>query len=690
MSDTASEVKHGSHSQREEIAKTLRMFSPSGGIINIQSLPRKGSRQRPQSSYHTTIESATATALRYDKMKPQGVYFTLNQIAAIGEDGTFPKNADIVRRLWLPIDCDPIRPAGTNADEEQRHEAALVIAHVEGQCGLCGAVRGDSGNGSHLAYPIDLPADEASRTLVKRILEGLQRRCGNERASIGTECYDARRIWPCYGTIKRKGEATAERPHRLTRIIDGEPRNEETARANTAALPGLLRFLERRSSLCGKAVNDDPVQAYVAKAFQDELSKLASAPVGERNDQLNKSSFAIGQLVGAGVLTRGKAEAAIKAAAEQAGCDDPPKDNGTIRRGLDDGIAQPRDLSHVGNGKAERNGRVHIDSSDPQLDQDATVADLIRANATIRWAWEKWFPIGVLTILASEPGVGKTRLCADLARRVYHGLVWPDGSPASFPQGSPTLWVAADCQHAELASLVQAFAIPPEALFLNTTRRYPFGGTMLDAPDDLKGFEARIARVKPALVFVDTTLKATDRTSHKPEDAKAFFVPLQQIAQRQDSVLVCVTHLNAGGKPLGRRIEESGRVVIMLERPDPEGQPDRRKLYVKKSHSLYPAALGVSMGDKGNEYDDKPPTPPTADSGDAGAKKNPLGETVQWLESYLQTKSCRAERVYQIRNDAEEKGISSKTLYKAKDKLGIEEFLSEGKKWWRLTTKEDT
>src|SRR5262245_3093504 len=116
---------------------------------------------------------------------------------------------------------------------------------------------------------------------------------------------------------------------------------------------------------------------------------------------------------------------------------------------------------------------------EPPLPPDATAADLIKANAAIRWAWPGWLQMGVLNCLASFEGVGKTRLCADLARRIYHAKPWPDGRPPTFPVSSKVLWVAADNQHAELASLPGAFGFPPEALVLNTTTTDIYGGTEL-------------------------------------------------------------------------------------------------------------------------------------------------------------------------------------------------------------------
>jgi hypothetical protein len=317
-------------------------------------------------------------------------------------------------------------------------------------------------------------------------------------------------------------------------------------------------------------------------------------------------------------------------------------------------------------------------AADP-LDEDATAADLIRLNTTIRWLWEGWIPVGVLTILAADAGVGKTRLCADLLRRINLGLPWPDGTPPTLPVGSRALWVPADNQHAEIGSFPGVFGFPPECLYLNATRRNPFAGTMLDAVADLKDFEARILRIRPALVFIDTSLNATDRSAHKPEDAKAFFKPLQEIAARTQTAIVCVTHLNAGGRPLGRRIIGQGRVVIQMEQPDPD-QEHRRKLHVTKSNSLFPPPLGVTMGGAGNEYDDTPPVAPAGVEG-AGPPPTKLLACIEWLRDQLDLPG----RVSDIRNAAEKAGFSAKVLYSARERLPIMEYEVENRKWWQLT-----
>ncbi|MCZ1011950.1 bifunctional DNA primase/polymerase [Streptomyces lydicus] len=83
-------------------------------------------------------------------------------------------------------------------------------------------------------------------------------------------------------------------------------------------------------------------RGYVATAVRAELEAVASCRSG-RNDQLNKSAFALGQWVGAGLVDRDEAHRALTEAAQAAGVDPhEAKAQSTIRRGLEAGSRVPR------------------------------------------------------------------------------------------------------------------------------------------------------------------------------------------------------------------------------------------------------------------------------------------------------------------------------------------------------------
>lgn len=328
----------------------------------------------------------------------------------------------------------------------------------------------------------------------------------------------------------------------------------------------------------------------------------------------------------------------------------------------------------------------------------AGINDLKAAGAELKWVWPDWIQQGVVVAIAAEGGTGKTRLMADLVRRVRHGINWPDGTEMTHWAGKTVaLWVVADNHHDEMVSLSEAFGIV-ECIRLNAPRADPYSGVTLEVLEDFVALEKRIALVKPLFVVIDTVGNATDKSMSRQEDAKAFYAPLQIIARRQKVAVMALTHLNASGKALGRRVLEKVRVCLRMSAPNPGDKDCKRRLEVIKSNSKMPAAIGVQMGDTGNEYDDKPPPGPEEQNGGGsfgggGNKDDPANgppskckEAMDWLTAFLEHKPYR---VSDLRKLAENKGIDAKTLYKAMRTVGLEEFESGGYKWWRLPGKGD-
>ena len=244
----------------------------------------------------------------------------------------------------------------------------------------------------------------------------------------------------------------------------------------------------------------------------------------------------------------------------------------------------------------------------------ASLADLQDQSDDSRWAWKGYLPSGQLSGIAAFEGVGKTRVAIDLARRMHGGSLWPDGQPPTFPKGTPTLWVCSDGQQDEVKSTAKAFGMPDEAIYFNTPRDDPYGGTTLDQDEDRERLESFIRVVKPGLVFIDSLTYATSDDMNTAKDAKSMMTPLRDLAQRTGTTIVSLLHLSKEGQPLGRRIKGITRTILQLDCPNPE-QSSRLKLWVSKSFAMKPAALGVTMGETGNEYDLNPPTTPEPSRG---------------------------------------------------------------------------
>ncbi len=82
---------------------------------------------------------------------------------------------------------------------------------------------------------------------------------------------------------------------------------------------------------------------YAQAALRNELGILALARVGDRNAQLNRSSFALGKLVGAGHLDGPEVAQRLLAVALAIGLDE-SEARSTIASGMGDGAKEPRDI----------------------------------------------------------------------------------------------------------------------------------------------------------------------------------------------------------------------------------------------------------------------------------------------------------------------------------------------------------
>lgn len=96
----------------------------------------------------------------------------------------------------------------------------------------------------------------------------------------------------------------------------------------------------------------DAERRYALAALDEECARVAAAAPGTRNETLNEATFLLGQLVGAGALTEHAVFGALASIVGQ--WENVEKSEDTIKRALDEGAAQPRDLSHVEAKKAPK------------------------------------------------------------------------------------------------------------------------------------------------------------------------------------------------------------------------------------------------------------------------------------------------------------------------------------------------
>ena len=74
---------------------------------------------------------------------------------------------------------------------------------------------------------------------------------------------------------------------------------------------------------------------------------------------------------------------------------------------------------------AERNGKETEEPTEPSGIILRCLAHI--APESVQWLWPFRIPLGKLTIVTGDPGLGKSLLTLDIATRISQGWRWPDG-----------------------------------------------------------------------------------------------------------------------------------------------------------------------------------------------------------------------------------------------------------------------
>jgi hypothetical protein len=217
------------------VAAWLRHFREPGDVVELRALNVEQRYWRPQTVAgffdcdHLDLMAEKALEL---STRAAGVYFTMNSLKPallarcanrvdVAKQGSLAGDGDVLHRRWLLVDADPVRPAGISATEAEKEAAQSVIWQVHDHLSGLGwslPIVADSGNGFHLLYRVELPVDDGG--IVQRILTALAAKFNTEAVKIDTAVHNPARICKVYGTLARKGDSTADRPHRVSRIVE--------------------------------------------------------------------------------------------------------------------------------------------------------------------------------------------------------------------------------------------------------------------------------------------------------------------------------------------------------------------------------------------------------------------------------------------------------------------------------------
>lgn len=317
----------------------------------------------------------------------------------------------------------------------------------------------------------------------------------------------------------------------------------------------------------------------------------------------------------------------------------------------------------------------------------------------VNWLWKGTIPLGKVSLIDGDPGLGKSTMTLDLVARVSQGASMPDGSPGvsggavllTFEDGlADTIVPRLKAAGADLSRIVALQAVHDE----DGKPRFPTIG-------DIEGIRQACDRVQAKIVVIDPVLAHLDGkvNSWSDQDIRGALTPLCKFADEIEVAVIMVRHLNkaSGGQAIYRGGGSIGIIgaarCAYLVAKDPEDEARRIFAGVKNNLAPMPPSLSFSLegaddgasrivwGGVSNHGADALLAIPSSPE-----ERTALDEAKEFLRDLLSDGAVESK---EAQRQARAAGIAEKTLHRAKNTLGVraEKKGYQGPWIWALNSK---
>jgi len=324
----------------------------------------------------------------------------------------------------------------------------------------------------------------------------------------------------------------------------------------------------------------------------------------------------------------------------------------------------------------------------------------------VDWLWYERIAIGKVTVIAGDPGLGKSLMTAALAAHISTGSAWPVDH-ATCPVGDVLIMSAEDDPDDTIRPRLDAAgADVAHVHYIGLVNDFQQDGTAYQRGFDLDNdldLISRLVKEHPntRLVIIDPVSAYLGRTdSHNNAQMRGLLAPLSAFATENGIAIVCVTHLNKGsGTNAMHRITGSLALVaaarasylVTKDTDDP-----KRRLMLPMKNNLgddqHGFAYSIAVADNGAPYIlwEEGPVEVSADDAlnnveETEEDTTALGEAKEWILAQLESGAVPSEEML---SKAKKDGIAIKTLRRAKTDLKIESTRKNG--YWSWIAPEGT
>jgi hypothetical protein len=310
----------------------------------------------------------------------------------------------------------------------------------------------------------------------------------------------------------------------------------------------------------------------------------------------------------------------------------------------------------------------------------------------VSWLWYPYIPVGKLTMLEGDPGIGKSWVSLAIATAISLGSYLPNqAEPIS---GSILLASAEDGLGDTIKPRLQAMGA-------NQNIIYAIDGLFTLDESGFELLENWISETVPALCIIDPLIAFLDRDldTSKANQVRWATARLARLAEKWKIAVIGVRHLTKGGnskaiyRGLGSIDFTAAARSVLLAGTDPEDDKIRGVVHIKSNLARLGDAIGYELREDGFYWTDKCDLTAlkilaSSDGGEA------IGEAKMFLIDILAgVDGMAANDVLERASSAD---ISKRTLDRAKKELHVitykkgEEGKRGGGKWyWKLPGDDD-
>jgi hypothetical protein len=304
-----------------------------------------------------------------------------------------------------------------------------------------------------------------------------------------------------------------------------------------------------------------------------------------------------------------------------------------------------------------------------------SLADIAPTLPPIRWMWQDWIPRGLLSLVGSVKGAGKSYWLLDLARRIIANDAWPDGTPINMPDAT-VVYVDAELIPQLINERAANWEMDTKRFYLMMADQHtPIDFTRNDCRDT---FVEMIYQLKPSFVVLDSLGSLNSKGENAKEDVQELLSFLNQVAFEFQIGLSMVHHLRKRN-PLafadlitqddfrgsGHIVQMSRTVIgISVIQTCAERNPNgpRRVEMVSTNLTAYPEPIGFEFqpcvnGGISLVYGDAPT---------AYREPNERDRCQQFILDQLDNGPMKPDEILEI---ALRNGFSRTTLFRAHDAL---------------------